>query len=60
MWTNKIELFSDLYIYRVRKVPHKNIYVKSMSNPRNLRGLRGCTFIHKLSTWIPRGYFPRG
>jgi len=30
----------------------ENIYVKSMSNPRNLRELRRCTFILKISTWI--------
>jgi len=34
--------------------PDENIYVKSTSNLCDLRKLRGCTFIHEVSMWIPR------
>jgi len=52
----------DIYLREGRKLIYvmKSIYVKSTSNPRNLRGLCGWTFIHEVFTWISHGFFPRG
>jgi len=55
------EFLSEMALPTVILHISETIYVISMSNPWNLRGLCGWTFIHKVSTWIsPRGYFPRG
>ncbi|XP_071578682.1 uncharacterized protein [Temnothorax nylanderi] len=50
------EQVSDYPADFIQPSPDKNSHVTSTSNPRNLRGLRGCRFIHKLSTWMQRSF----